>query len=616
MKILAELQRRNVIRMAGLYLVGAWLVTQVAGTILPMFGAPDWLARSVVILLAIGFVPALVISWIFELTPEGLKRDADVPIAESIAPQTAQKMNRLLLMVSMLAIGYFAFDKFALAPKRDAALVVQTTQQVTQQSIAEKSKVNPNSIAVLPFVNMSGDAKNEYFSDGISEEILNVLARTPALQVAARTSSFSFKDSKQEVLEIARELKVRMMLEGSVRKQGDRVRITAQLIDASSGFHVWSQTYDRELKDIFAIQDEIAKAIGDELKVRVGGAGAGGTSVSGTKNLEAHDNYLRGLALWQVRRDDELWAAKEAFERAIAVDPNYAQPWGGLAMLYAVLPDYTVRINNAGAYSLGQQAALRALVLDPTLAEPYAALGSIERNLWHLDTAAALLKRAVELRPSFASGHQWLGTLLMLTGDLGQSIESLQRAASLDPRSVVIANNLAAVLMIAGRNADAIKACKPSLEYAPDSMLCVPPIGLAHLLDGRRDLARSYYERWAANWGVGTDRQVAELLAALEGRGDRRAFATQLSAWPSRSELDPNSGNLFSSFDTPALLVLLDERELAIQYLSQPDAVSYMIWGMLLPVHDPIRCDPGFRAVLKKHSITDARAAKLCQGKP
>src|SRR5438128_10394859 len=250
MSIFSELKRRNVIRMAGLYLVGAWLLVQVAGTVLPMFGAPDWLPRSVVILLALGFVPALIFSWVFELTPEGLKRDADVAPEESVAPQTARRMNRTIIAVLLLALGYFAFDKFVLTPKRDAALVAAEST----------STVDEHSLAVLPFVNMSGDIANEYFSDGISEEILNVLARTPELHVAARTSSFSFKGKTQEIPEIARELNVRMVLEGSVRKQEDRVRITAQLIDAKRGFHVWSQPYVRKLQGILTIHAEIYKS--------------------------------------------------------------------------------------------------------------------------------------------------------------------------------------------------------------------------------------------------------------------------------------------------------------------------------------------------------------------
>src|SRR5205814_1883136 len=207
--LFAELKRRNVIRFAGLYLVGSWLLVQVASTVLPMFGAPDWLPRSVVILLAIGFLPALIFSWVFEMTPQGLKRDEDVKPEESIAPQTGRRMNRMIIAVLVLALAYFAFDKFVLAPNREAARVAAEST----------TTVDAHSLAVLPFVNMSGDAANEYFSDGISEEILNVLARTPELRVAARTSSFSFKGKTQEIPAIARELNVRMVLEGSVRKQ-------------------------------------------------------------------------------------------------------------------------------------------------------------------------------------------------------------------------------------------------------------------------------------------------------------------------------------------------------------------------------------------------------------
>src|SRR5437588_1505424 len=271
----AELKRRNVIRLAGLYLCGAWLLVQVSGTVLPMFGAPDWLPRSIVILLALGFIPALIFSWLFELTQEGLKRDEDVRPEESIAPQTARRMNRTMIAVLVLALGYFVFDKFVLTPRRDAArLAAESTPMA-----------DAHSLAVLPFVNMSGDAANEYFSDGISEEILNVLARTPELHVAARTSSFSFKGKTQEIPEIARQLNVRMVLEGGVRKQDDRVRITAQLIDAKTGFHLWSETYDRKLQDIFAIQDEIAKAIGNELEVKLVRPVDPQKTSAGTRNL-------------------------------------------------------------------------------------------------------------------------------------------------------------------------------------------------------------------------------------------------------------------------------------------------------------------------------------------
>ena len=224
-----ELKRRNVIRAAGLYLVGAWLLVQVAGTILPMFGAPEWIARSLVILLAIGLVPALVIAWVFELTPSGLKRDEDVPAQESIAPQTVRRMDRLILIVAIIAVAYFAFDKFVLAPRREAALVAQTTTHVTAAISAEKSKVNPRSIAVLPFENLSEDKDNEFFSDGLSEEILNSLARIDGLRVIGRTSSFQFKSKDVDSRTIGERLGVANLLEGSVRREEERARVTAQL---------------------------------------------------------------------------------------------------------------------------------------------------------------------------------------------------------------------------------------------------------------------------------------------------------------------------------------------------------------------------------------------------
>ncbi|MEO7477653.1 MAG: hypothetical protein ABIT64_00280, partial [Lysobacteraceae bacterium] len=398
MSFIAELKRRNVIRAAGLYLVGAWLVVQVAGTILPMFGAADWIARSIVIALAVGFLPAMVVAWVFELTPEGLKRDAEVMPGESIAPQTARRMDRLILIVAVVAIGYFAFDKFVLAPRREAAMVTQATAHVAAEFNAEKSKVNPYSIAVLPFINMSGDKANEYFSDGISEEILNVLAQIPKLQVAARTSSFSFKDSHKEVPEIAKELKVRMVLEGSVRKQGERVRITAQLIDASNGFHMWSQTYDRDLKDIFAIQDEIAKAIANELQVKMADARGSTAPQRGTTSIEAHDAYLRGLAFWQQRGENNLWEAVKQFEHSAQGDPQFAEAYAGLALTYVILPDWSARITYADAFALSRDNAERALSLDPSLPESYVALGYLADGDRRRETAHSLYRRATALR--------------------------------------------------------------------------------------------------------------------------------------------------------------------------------------------------------------------------
>ncbi len=397
--MLAKLRRRKVVQWGVVYAAGAWGLLQGLAYVSATFDWPRQLQQMATLTLLIGLPIVLVTAWY-----HGDKGQQRVTAAELV----------IISLLFLLGGGIFWRYDHASHVVSPAALPAGATAVTS----AAHPAVSARSIAVLPFVNMSGDPANEYFSDGISEEILNVLARVPDLSVAARTSSFQFKGEKRDVEQIAAQLKVRMVLEGSVRKQADRVRITAQLIDAQTGFHVWSETYDRELKDIFAIQDEIAKAIGEELKVRVVGAAAAGTSVSGTKNLKAHDLYLRGLALWQVRRDEQLWAAINSFQQAIAADPEFAEAWGGLALCYAVIPDYTVRISDNDAYASAREAAERALVLDPTLAEAYAALGNIENTDLHYETAIALLKRAIALKPSFATAHQWLGTTLMVTGKM------------------------------------------------------------------------------------------------------------------------------------------------------------------------------------------------------
>ena len=604
--------------MAGLYLVGAWLVVQVAGTILPMFGAVDWIARSIVIALAIGFIPAMIVAWVFELTPSGLKRDEDVKPEDSIAPQTAHRMNQWLLVVSIIAIGYFAFDKFVLAPRRDSALVAQTTEHVTAEISAEKAKVNPYSIAVLPFTNMSGDKANEYFSDGISEEILNVLAQIPTLQVAARTSSFSFKDSHEEVPEIAKALNVRMVLEGSVRKQDARVRITAQLIDASNGFHMWSQTYDRDLKDIFAIQDEIAAAIASELQVKLADATGPTVPQRGTRNIEAHDAYLRGLALWQQRGGDNIWEAVKQFQLSAQADPQFAEAYAGLALAYVILPDYSARITYDDALALTRDNAERALSLDPSLPESYVALGYLADGDRRRETAHALFRRAIALRPSYATAYQWLGNSLWAGGQLEQGEAMLQRATALDPRSAVIANNHGMVLIAMSRFDDAKSLCAPFLKSDPDNQPCVELMSNASIESADFNQARTWSLRYAAIVNPDAEEEVAKAFDALQGQGDRQAIAARLTSFMPQSVYDPKSGNAFQSYVIPSLLVLLGEPKLAIANLQSwayTDVAGQSEWAVMMPALGQLRCDPDFVALVKKIKTTDPHYAQQCEAK-
>lgn len=591
----AKLRRRKVVQWGIVYAAGAWGFLQGLEYVTDTFHWPDRIQQLSTLALLIGLPVVLVLAWY-----HGDRGEQRVSRAE------------LTIITLLFLVGggiFWRYDRLSDTAAPATASAVQPGAVPRSPSLAREK-----SIAVLPFVNMSGDAENEYFSDGISEEILNVLAKVPDLSVAARTSSFQFKGEKRDLAEIAALLKVRMVLEGSVRRQADRVRVTAQLIDAGTGFHVWSETYDRELKDIFAIQDEIARAIGDELKVRVLGKDEGTAAVSGTTNVAAHDLYLRGLALWRVREENELFAAIDAFERAIEADPDFAQAWGALAMTYSVLPGYSLRLTESEASLRSLDAAQRALALDPTLAEAYMAMGNTA-SIARRQTAVALLRRAIELRPSSASAHQWLGTTLVEAGNLEDGIVSLERAAELDPRSLIVASNRAQMLAIAGRYEDAIAACMPTLQYAPDSILCTSIIGLSYLILGERERARPFVERWAAARGGGTQRQVAELFDALQGKGEREAFARRLQVYPALSWLDPSSGNQFSDFDTPVLLMLLGEPGLALDYVDRASRSPFdsLARGMLMPSLDPVRCEPRFVAAVKRIGLVDQRAARLCK---
>src|SRR5581483_11061171 len=372
-----ELKRRNVIRAAGLYLVGAWLLTQVASTVLPMFGAQDWVPRSIVVLLAIAFVPMLIFSWVFELTPQGLKRDEDVKPEESIAPQTGRRMNRMIIAVLVIALAYFVVDKFVLTPRREKTVA---------KAPSSESNAGPNqkSVAVLAFANLSDDKGSEYFSDGISEELLTVLQKIPGLHVAARTSAFSFKGKNVPAQEIGQKLGVAHLVEGSVRKAGDVVRIAARLTEADTGEERWSENYTRNLKDVFAVQTELAQTIVEQLKSQLTNAADNSNTKAqiqsevraaekgGTTNIEAHEAYLQGRFFINRHSEKETAQALTAFERAVQLDPNFALAWAGLAQAHVWDCNYA-SVGGQKEFNAhltaAREAIGRALSIEPDLPE-------------------------------------------------------------------------------------------------------------------------------------------------------------------------------------------------------------------------------------------------------
>jgi len=334
-----ELKRRNVLRVGAAYAVAAWLLIQVTETIFPLFGFDDTPARIVVIVLAIGVIPVLIFAWAFELTPEGLKKEEDVDRTQSITPHTGKKLDRMIMVVLALGLGYFAFDKFVLNPQREAEQLANLEEQKTTEVEQARQKgrtealvesYGDKSIAVLPFVNMSSDVEQEYFSDGISEELLNLLAQIPELRVISRSSAFSFKGKDIKLAQVADELNVAHILEGSVRKAGNKVRITAQLIEARSDTHLWSETYDREQDDIFAIQDEIAATVVAQLKITLLGEAP---HVQET-DPEAYALFLQARHLGRLGMDEGWEQSNALYQQVLAIDADYAAAWNGLASNY------------------------------------------------------------------------------------------------------------------------------------------------------------------------------------------------------------------------------------------------------------------------------------------
>jgi TolB-like protein/Tfp pilus assembly protein PilF len=438
-----ELKRRNVIRMAGLYLVGAWLVVQVAGTVLPMFGTPEWLPRTIVVLLVIGFIPAVIFSWVFELTPEGLKREQDVAPEQSIGPQTGRRMDRMIIAVLVLALGYFAFDKFVLTPRREAALAASA---VPNES---KSVINAKSIAVLPFENLSKNEENAFFADGVQDEILTNLSRIADLKVISRTSVMQYKSGvARNLREIGQQLGVAHLLEGSVQRAANKIRVNAQLIDARTDPHLWAQTYDRDLADVFAIQSEIAKAIAEQLQARLSPNEKAAIEKPPTADLAAFDLYTRAKTLllslgFNLNREQALQQAIELLNQAVARDPAFFEAY--YQLVYAHGYTYAVQGDHTAARLALAEAALQAAArLRPEAGETHLARANyLYRCLRDYDGALAELEVARRTLPNNARIFELTGYILRRRGQEEEGVRNLERAVELDPRNLNTLQQLA-----------------------------------------------------------------------------------------------------------------------------------------------------------------------------
>jgi TolB-like protein/Flp pilus assembly protein TadD len=477
-----ELKRRNVLRVGAAYIVVAWLVIQVVETLFPIYGMSDAAIRLAVTLLAIGLLPVVVLAWAFELTPEGLKKDKDVDRSQSITLQTGKKLDRIIMVVLALALGYFGFDKFVLSPERQAAELATATETAHQEGRTEAlvESYGEKSIAVLPFVNMSDDTNNEYFSDGISEELLNLLAKIPELRVTSRSSAFAFKGEKIDVPEVAKKLNVAHILEGSVRKAGNQVRITAQLIEARSDTHLWSETYDRTLNNIFAIQDEIASAVVKQLRVVL----LGEVPLVQETDPEAYALYLQGRHLRGQNTAGSLEQAQELLQQALVIDPDYAPAWVALGSVYTRQTNRGRRSSEEG-FTLVREALNKALAIDPGYAPAYASLGwfamTIDNDLF---AAAQYLERALQLEPTNPSIIRKAAHLSASLGRLDEAITLDEFVTARDPVSAAAHSNLGLYYIFARRWDEAIDSYNTSLTLSPGFIGAQSAIGVALLFKG------------------------------------------------------------------------------------------------------------------------------------
>ncbi len=479
-----ELKRRNVVRVGIAYVVVGWLIIEVIDTIAPRLGMPDWVPAFFIVFVLAGLPLALFFSWAYELTPQGVKKTAEVDADASITPSTGRKLDFIIIGALVLALGYFVWERQGLIDEAEGP-------------------VKMTSIAVLPFVNMSADPEQEYFSDGITEELLNTLVRVPGLQVVARTSVFSYKGQNRDVREIGRELGVETIVEGSVRRDGDDLRITAQLVRVADGFHMWSESYDRKYENVFAIQEEIAFAIADAVQAPLGLA-AGSLVSSRMRNMAAYDQYLKARRLIR-ERGEGLGEAILILREVVAKEPNFSPAWAAMAVAQGVLSSYLSEfegkpINAARQRSEAEIAARKAVALDPDLAAARHALANALRDRGAFAAAEEEYEKAYGLDPGsieiLEDYSEFYGTVLHFE----RALELAEQAVTLEPDTPLALAFYADNLAANGRREEAIAAHQKALQIQPDFTWSGGVLYENYLLQGQPEKALAHLEANDGHW--------------------------------------------------------------------------------------------------------------------
>ena len=538
-----ELRRRNVYKVAVAYAVVGWLLIQVATQVFPFLEIPNWAIRLIILAIAIGFPVALIIAWAFELTPEGIRRTEDADAAGQRS--RGGIWMALVVIAAALSLGVFFLGRY-------------TAGRATPRHSESATATLQKSIAVLPLLNESGDPKDEYFSDGLSEELIAALAQISGLKVIGRSSSFRFKDRKEEPKTIGEKLGVATLLDGTVRKQGDRVRIVAELVNAADGIQLWTRTFDRELKDIFAVQQEIARAVAESLKVTLLGSQERPSQIA-TNNVEAHNAYLQGHFHLVRRNVEDFRKAIGYYDQAIELDPEYALAYAERAEAWTLWGDLTGQ--RPTAYPKARSDAEKAVAIAPALAEARAALGFVRCFVdWNFADGLTELKRAKELSPTNPTANDLLARIIVYLGRFDEAERQARQAVELDPLSTVTQGNLARVLFYAGKLDEADAAARKAAELQPAGasnhrwqvlIAAQRGDGEAALREAQLEPDEGYrrFELAVAQYVVG-DRQAADAALANLLAKAREGFAYQIAeVYAVRGEKDKAFDWLQISFD-------------------------------------------------------------------
>ncbi len=585
MSLIVELQRRRVVRALVGYGIGAFAVLQIVEPIRHGFHWPDAVLSYVVAALAVGFPVVVSLAWIFDVNAGRIER------TRPAVGLRGARLAAVLVGIGVLAaapgtIWYFLVR----GPARPApAPATGDVPRATLDAVPPTSDIRAvPSIAVLPLVNLSHDPDQEYFADGLTEELLNLLAKVPGLHVAGRTSAFAFKGKNEDLRTIAQKLNVAHVLEGSVRKSGDRIRIATQLISATDGYHLWSETYDRKLTDVFAVQDEIAAAVVSALKLKL--LQAPSSTDRRTVSVEAHDLYLRGLYFWNLRTRDSLLRAAEFFREAIKADPSYALAYVGLADAIEIRTAY-VWVRSDELRAQAKAAALRALELDPDLGEAHASLGIMLVDEFDWSRAIEHFRKAIALRPDYATARQWYATALVNLGRANEARQEIAHALRLDPTSRIINMNAGWIAMLSRDYARSELIYKAALDLASDFEPTRRELAILYALEGKRAEALAEIEKISPD---GANRFGRAIVYARTGR---RPEAERLAR-----ELEESSNKEY----VPAAILApvwaaLGDKDKAFAALRRVCKDREGSWGppvKLDPMYDGLRSDPRFGEIL------------------